>query len=320
MRFERRNLVLGALALGLLALDFGTLPGAPETREAVALFAELQGVDATRIEIKTPELEQALVLHKAQGVELERSPTMPWRMQARSGWPVRSGLASNLLRGIANLETVDLLAEDVASHADYGVTEDQAVRVCIYDQAGSILVDLLQGGLAPGGRASYLRAFGSDQVWRVPRLNQRITAKPESWLEPRWMPFSRSRLQVKAIVLSGTAIGSSVRLERSEGSLESWLNPKGEIVSPAQVRLLLEGLEALFVNEVLEDGAGEVGEARLSVTLEGVGDGEPWIGHIGSTGENGRVFATRGPMDWVVAFSSAVVEPLVTTAVGLSGN
>ncbi|MFT7677633.1 MAG: hypothetical protein ACI8QC_001615 [Planctomycetota bacterium] len=319
MRFERRNLVLGALALGLLAVDFGTLASAPEARVAVPIFEQLQGAEPVRIEIEAPDVEAPLVLYLADGAELERAPSMAWRMPIMNGWPVRDGLASNLLRGIENLETLDLLASDVAGHAAYGVTEDKAVRVRIYDQAGTILVDLLQGGLAPGGRASYLRAYGSDDVWRVPRLGQRISAKPTSWMEPRWMPFNRSRLQVDAIVLSGTAIEGSVRLERSEGS-QSWLNPQEEIVSPAQVRLLLESLEALFVAEVLEDGGEGVGEPRLSVRLEGVGDGEPWVGHFGATGEDGRVLAIRAPMDWVVAFPAAAVDPIVNSAVGLSGK
>ena len=320
MRLERRNLVLGVLVLGCLALDYASRPSAPEARVVLPIFPQLQAGEPARIEISNPDVDEPLVLELVSGPALERAPDAAWRLPAREGWPVRAGLARNLLRGIENLETLDLLASDVASHADYGVTLERAVRVRILDGQGTLLADLLQGGLAPGGRASYLRAFAADEVWRVPRLGQRISAKAGSWMEPRWMPISRSRLQVEAITLSGTAVGESVRLLRSEGSLDAWLNPKGEIVSPAEVRLLLEGLEALFVSEVLEDGVASVGDPRLSIQLEGMAEGQPWIGHFGARSEDGRVLATRGSLDWVVGFPSASVEALVETALSLAGK
>ncbi len=319
----RRNVVLLVLAAALFAVDLATRPRANEAREELPLFPALGEGEALRISITDPLAStavssagnaQVLELVKASGEELERAPGAPWRVVSKEGWPAQGTRVAFLLRTVKNLATSDLLASDAASHNDYGLLEADAARLRIFGASGELLADLLQGDAAPGGRATYVRVFGDDRVWRAASLRGRLPSTPEVWMHPAWLPFERAEVVVRAVELSGTAIGEPLRLERPNGGVELWTGPNDEIVSGEAVRALLRGLAALSVSEVQGTGTAPelLGSPRLRVTLERGPDDDPWTGYFGASDAEGEaVPAARSADDWTVLFPESSIAPLL---------
>lgn len=322
----RRNVVLLVLAAGLFAVDLTTRPRAAEAREVLPLFPAAGEGEAVRILVTDPQAgtavseaggggeAAALELVKVSGDELERAPGAPWRVVSKQGWPAQATRIAFLLRTIENLTTADLLASDAESHDDYGLLEADAARLRIYSAGGTVLADLLQGDSAPGGRATYVRIFGDDRVWRAASLRGRLPSAPEVWMHPGWLPFERAEVVVSAVELSGSAIPEPLRLERPNGGVELWTGPDGDLVSGDAVRALLGGLAALNVSEVQGAGVAPelLGSPRLKVTLERGADDEEWTGYFGApAAEGGAVPAARSAGDWTVLFPESSIAPLL---------
>ena len=321
MLVSKQNVVLAVIVLGLAAADWMTMPTAIQEREVQRLFPAMKASLARRLVVTDPERKEPLVITQAEAEELERAPDAWWRLPALHGWPAFDTPMRSMLRWVDNLSTLDLLASDADSHGDYGLLDGQGIRIQIYDGQGEVLADFYQGLMAPGGRATYVRAVGEDEVWRAPGVRGRLRADPRIWMETTWLPLTRAEVVVNTIELSGAGFAEGLRLERSEASVALWRRPDGELVPSSAVRALFDELDALVVDEISANAvdAQLLAAPRLAVRLER-STGEAWTAYFGEAGSAGKTPATRGAQDWLVTFPESAVARVVESAQRLRGK
>lgn len=300
MNLTRLNVALLVAVLLLSAWEW-TRPGnVGPSREIGDLFPAYHSDLAARVELEGPD--GATALERVEG---------EWTCADRYGYPASEGHCARLLNALASLTTFDLMTEDPARHDEYGLDEG-TTRVRVLDAEGRVLADLLQGDDVSGQRASYVRRFGGDPVYRAAALT-RIPAEPTFWLEPRWMPFEPAI--VTTVRLGGPEVGEPRRLDR-EGKTHRW-TIEGEQVAPRRVKGLLEALSTLFLEDVVAP-RGDVealGEVALRVEVDLL-DGRTLVGELAAE-EDGSRRAMRGPEDWVVRLPGRAVETVLERARGL---
>ncbi len=289
------NRLLGILAIAfvlLCALDVATWPRQEAAREAQPLFAPFTVDQAVRVEVQhpsAPEGERELLL--------TRHSDGHWVMENHHGFPVRAQLTESLLQGLATLTTLDLLTEDEASHARYGVQEGQGVRLRVTAEDGRVLADLFQGDLAPGGRARYVRRFDGVAVYRAPHFDQRAPAAWAPWADSRWMPLDKDLVQ--RITIEGAADEPVREWSLQPGSRLQWQNAQGEIVPRTRVEALLTALSRITLREIHGAGSasweGEPGALSLRLELAG---GLRWSGQLApEAAESDTTNATPATVD-----------------------
>lgn len=72
-----------------------------------------------------------------------------------------------LIDALIHLESKGLIAESEEVHDRYDVGEALGREVALFDQEGNELQRVIIGKLAPGGRQSYVRRAGADEVYLV---------------------------------------------------------------------------------------------------------------------------------------------------------
>ncbi len=278
MKLSRINLALALILLALVALDGITWPRAQDAREVLPLFEPWAPGQVTTIRVEQGEQgnyasdPDLLVQLDGAGV---------YRLPDHFGYRARERAVMFLINGIASLNSMDLLSEDAASHATYGLTDAKAARVRLQDADGTILADLLQGDKAPGGRAFYVRRSDSDQVYRAPNfIRQPIRGNLLTWIESRWCTMDMDLL--RSIEISGSAGGAPVVLTREKGSRQVWKDAAGEPVAGSQVQLFLRAVGLVTIKGVVGEGSvqPQAGQAPFHIRLTHVG-GVSWQGRVG---------------------------------------
>jgi hypothetical protein len=309
MPLAPRNVVLLLLVLALLALDLSTGGvGGPPARAVGPLFPDLRAEDVQRLVIESPAPDGG-----RNRVELVRTgdALRPWRVPAAFDHPTWDGAVDELLQVVVALSTIDLLTEDASQHARYGV-DGSGARLVLSGAGETVLADLVQGDTAPGGRATYVRRFGEDAVYRMARL-RRLRADVNGLLDTRWMPHEPALVQT--IRLSGADVGEELVLARDPQLLRRWTSHGEELPSLA-VGGLLTRLAGLHFEEVLAAGDAPLSGLRLQVELS-LSSGVTWVGRFGAALDDGRVPATGS--GWTVAFPLEAYE-LVRDAARAAGG
>ncbi len=282
MKLTRTNLVLAVVLLALVALDGITWPRAQAVREVLPLFEPWAPGQVSTIRVD--QGEQGLFASDPDLlVQLDDAGT--YRLPNHFGYPVRERAVAFLVNGLASLNSMDLLSEDPASHATYGLTQEKGVRIRLEDETGKVLADLLQGDKAPGGRAFYVRRFDSDKVFRAPNfIRQTIRGNLLTWIDSRWCGLDANLVQ--AIEVSAPAGGDPLVLTREKGSRQIWKDAAGEQVSSSNVQLFLRALGSVTIKDVAGEGNVEVagGVAPLDIRLTQAG-GRVWQGRMGAARE-----------------------------------
>ncbi|MCP5024521.1 MAG: DUF4340 domain-containing protein [bacterium] len=265
MRLSRTNLVLAIILLALVALDGITWPRAQAVREVLPLFEPWAPGQVTTIRVD--QGEQGIFASDSDLlVQLDDAGT--YRLPNHFGYPARERAVAFLVNGLASLNSMDLLSEDPASHATYGLTQEKGVRIRLEDKTGKVLADLLQGDKAPGGRAFYVRRFDSDNVFRAPNfIRQSIRGNLLTWIDSRWCGLDADLVQ--AIEVSAPAGGAPLVLIREKGSRQIWKNAAGEQVSSSNVQVFLRALGLVTIKDVAGEGNVEAagGGGRLTYDL-----------------------------------------------------
>ena len=274
MMRSRINWTLAALLLVLVALDVATIPGKAVIREALPLFKAWPADAIQKVLVKDPGQPEGQV-----ELELQRDAEGVFHVVNAHGYPARGRVMDLLINGIASLTTLDLLTEDQASHARYGLAKEQAVRIRFLDASDKVIADLLQGDIAPGGQASYVRRQDGDQVYRAPMFVRRVRVDALPWIDARWMGWDRSVLRKIRVHGPGALEGKEWSL--LPGTRLQWVDQAGEKVSTAKVRGFQSALERITIQEVTSNVPADwaTDKETISIELEQT-NGDIWKGRL----------------------------------------
>lgn len=253
-----------------------------------------------------------------------------WTIAELHGTSAFTDRVDALLSRVGSMTTLDLVAEDPASHAGYGLTVEKALRLVVShgpttssESGGAApMADLL---IAPApGRAAYVLAAGDDRVWRIARFTP-PSPSPNAWFDDSsLMPLTDRG--IKAIRASGPGVGETVVVQAYPGG-DRFVGASGEMLSSPQVLDVFKRLRMLYPRDVLgAKGAGEpiAVEPWLSIEVEPQVGGNPFridfMEPKEATGQSDRaVRAARLQGTITVSVSASTVEKLVESLRGLRG-
>lgn len=315
MRIAPRNYVLaGVLAvLSLLLVTGGgeELPAREISRFAPALVP----AEARRVEVTSGP----------RRVTLQREES-GWVLAELHGFPADRQLVERVLEVLAELTTLDLLTEDPARHAEYGLDEASAQRLTVLGADDGVVADLYVGR-APSGSA-FVRRVGEDAVYGASVL-PRTSSEPVGWQRTIALVPVEPALVLR-LELSGPELGgadSPIVLKRDGRGQGRWLDAADKEVPRASAEGLVRALTTLFVDRMLAPELGADGGAahgldaprftvRVTATASGRGDYE-LEARIGSTATEGLVPAVGPSGPWVVGLREASVARILQHAAPL---
>ena len=311
MMGSKRNLILAVLLGLLVAVDLFTWPQEPERREAQALLVPWAPGAVQEIQIQSGQ--DSLVVKAGDSGEFQ--------LPGRFDFPVRKVVVENLVNGIASLTDLDLLSEDPASHTRYGVGPGQGVRILFLGAQGKTLADLVQGELAPGGRASYVRESDSDRVYRAPNFGQKVSTAWLPWVESRWMPLDTTLTQKVSII--GGELPEPIEISLRTGSRVDWRTSSQEAISASKMHRFLSSLGRVTLQSVEAQAVPAWQEQPdvLEVQIELPG-GILWTGYLGnaeddSTGNGIPAMIKRGGQPYDVRLAPVATRALRRSIRGL---
>lgn len=208
-----------------------------------------------------------------------------WTIEELHGAAAFTDKIDRLLARIGAMTTLDLVSEDTASYAEYGLGEDRALHVRIAN--GEVAPEMGPEGntvelwIAPApGRAAYVRAAGDARVWRIARYAP-PSPSPLAWFDDSsLMPLTDRAIRV--LRASGRALDLAPGEEFSIRTLpgaDHFQSGDGEDLSSQRVFDLFKRLRLLFPEEVL--GTKVAGE-RL--------ESDPWLSIEVEASVGGKTF------------------------------
>jgi hypothetical protein len=296
MNSTRRNMLLAVVLGFLVLLDLGSAPDNRPARDVGPLLPQLDVQRAARIE---------LLGTAGESLVLERGD-LGWVLPGSLGYSARQELVRSLLASLASLSTLDLVSSDRDRHGEYGVAAGTHLR--ILDGSGTVLAELLQGGLAPDGKATYGRLLAEDKTYRLTGLAP-LRLEKAYYLDARLLSFE-------------SALVGAIRLQNSEGSLrivrdtarvKVWRREDtGQPVAAVEVENLLNTLRATFLEEVIAvDSLEELDSFHLELELAG---GVTLGVTLGDPVDGGLVPAKTTGSEFTVGLSDASARALRTAA------
>lgn len=287
MRIDRKNLWLGAILAVVVGANL--LIGG-EGRASIVGAPLVAGFDPARA---------ARIWIEEQGVALELvRPENGWTVVQRRGFPAHAGAVQDLLQRVRGLSTTDLVANEAASHALYGI-DDGAPRLAVFDGQGAALARLQISRPQEGATGSYVVLDGAEAVYRAPGLPP-VTADPVRWLDTRLLDFDPTR--VRSLRVARMDQSAELRLVR--GADGRWRILGGTVSLPPAVvdPLLLTAANLYFLDvaDGVPDEASGLEPPRLMLALE-LEDGALARLHLGTEGDGGRYATSPGwKSPWVV--------------------
>ncbi len=283
MRPTRRNLVLAALALGLLALELGS--GGERAR----------GPEVALPGFRPARVEAVRVARGAAAVDLVRADGR-WVVRQRASFPAYEETITTLVTRLAALSSADVVATTRASHGLFGFDQEPA-RVTLSDGAGELVLALEMARPADEPNGSYVRVDGRDVVWRAAAIPL-PTPDPVRWLDTRL-----AELEIPSVRVVRVARGD----ERHELVLEDdgrWRVSGGDRrLTQSQVQPLLLVVGTTYFEDLaldLEPAAAGLAPPRVALTFELEGGGLRHV-HVGDDVAGRRAFTRpEWSRSWVV--------------------
>ncbi|MFT7167338.1 MAG: hypothetical protein ACI80K_000457 [Paracoccaceae bacterium] len=191
--------------------------------------------------------------------------TDAWTIGELFGAAAFTDRVDRLLSRIGSMTTLDLVTADSSTHAEYGLTNERALRVRISseDTVGETpMVDLL---LAPApDRGTYVRLHGDSNVWRVAQMTP-PSPSPRAWFDDSsLMPWAD--LAISGVRASGSALESEALIRSIAGGQERFTNASSEALSSQLVLDFFKRMRTLFPVDVIE------GKAEGAIL-----DPSPWL-------------------------------------------
>lgn len=233
------------------------------SRVVEPLFSAFDGGRAVEVRLVVPEEDRTVTLRRTASGE-------PWTVDELRGAPASAILIEGFLSRIGSMSTLDLVSEGAGDLEDYGLGEDEALRVTVVgaappadpdgaeDAAGdpgdvslerSVTADLFLA-LGPDG-ASFVRRAGEVAVYRLPRF-PRVPDAPFDWFDRRSvLPYED--VQIARLTARGPGLdGSVVVLEQPVSEFGSFRDAAGGDVPRVRALDVFQRLRALFPVAVLD--------------------------------------------------------------------
>jgi hypothetical protein len=155
MKVRTTIILFGILILAVVALLLVLYWPKGKGMGAGPLFPGLDTAAVQAIEIKTPEVTTKL--KKEGGV---------WRVGGAGDYPADPEGVDAILKKTASFERSDLASNNPANQSLYRV-DTTGVEVKLFTSGEKPAADFFVGKIGPGG-ATYVRAAGENDVWRIP--------------------------------------------------------------------------------------------------------------------------------------------------------
>lgn len=307
---SRTNQILFLMFAGLLALFiFLERPWSSDRftqaaeRVSRPLFASFESDKAASIEIR----------HGSSEVKLEKTAA-GWTLPILQGFKANPEAVSRLLDRIAGMRRSDLVTKDPARHTQYRVTSADAPHVVVRDGAGAVTADFYQGkpyfNVDEATRTSqisqldcYIRAGGSDEVYRISPFETLEPVRVQEWLPRNLFKFDVPSVQ--SITIEGTDLKEPVALNRLPDGSWRVATPGGDSAGSVEsCDTLARSISSIYLNDVVaaysEADASRFGfdapRIRVKVHLTGGNDEELIIGRDveGSSPESTTAYALGG--------------------------
>lgn len=300
MRVARRNVVLGLALAALVAANLvGPQRSSGPAREIARLNPALVPSEATRFELVGAG--RAVVATRVDG---------RWVLPDLFDHPADGALLDRVLTRFAELTTLDLLTEDAARHAEYGLEEERAQRVTALGARGEQVLDVL---LARSSTSqSYVRRSGEAAVYGAGALPD-TSSDVQVWRAMQALVDVDAAL-VTRFELSGPALGDGAAprvVARAEGRFDRWLDADGRDVRRDLADGLVRDLTRLFPERVLAGApAPEHGldSPWLTIRVKDARGGEHAAAIARPAAAPVTAVGSSGP--WVVALPARSVDAL----------
>lgn len=183
-----------------------------EARLSKPLFEEYDSTKASKIIVKKGAVEIDV-----------RKAAVGWTLPAVSNFIASEERVARLLERINSMNRNDLVTSDKSQHSRYRVTEADAPRVIISDASGKAIADFYQGKpyfntneIEDGGKLSqldcYVRAAGSDEVYRITPFESLEPIQLSDWLPKNLYKFDVAAVQT--LTLSGSEFAEQLAANR----------------------------------------------------------------------------------------------------------
>ena len=308
MHVAPRNFVLAGVLAVLVVLQFMGGPKELPGRTITRLVPELVPGEVTRFEVIAGE--RRVTVARVDG---------EWCLPELANFPAEPQRVERVLQVLAELTTLDLLTEDPARHAEYGLDEATAQRLRAFGPAETVQADLFIGR-APSGSA-FVRRVGDDAVYGASSLPSTSTDVRGWQRTVALVPIEPAI--VLRLELSGTELGARepLVLQRDQNRYDRWLDATGQEVPRVQAERLIDVLMTLYVDRVLATELGEDAGAgfglaaprfTMRVTAPDNQGGERQVeAQIGGPAQAGLVPALGAAGPWVLGLREASVERIL---------
>jgi len=305
-------LLLGACAL-LLVVRLVTGPESLDRPDEGAAFGAFDPSTILRISLadEAPaegEAPEPLMLVRSSVDE-------PWTVNQRLSFPALEYLVDKLLARVDNLRVSDLVSEEAASHAIFGVDTGAVLTLEAPGTAPWSFV-LGNAGREGGGTSGYLRAVGGDRVFALSGIGG-LSSDPRAWIDSSLVSFDASTVERMEFQIAGTGV-ALVRDDKGRWGEEQ----TGAAAQRVPAEDLIGFVGALALDDLMPRAvelaeSGFAGDA-LVLRLDGTEGEEPWsaVIELGALAEDGRRFVRTsawregGRPDWAGLLPGAVAADL----------
>lgn len=222
--------------------------------------------DLTRIEIKTPASELAMI----------RDAAGQWLLEPY-GYPVEERLSSIMEEGLVNFKLTAVVSESAADYARYELDDAQKVSVKAYTGATKVL-DLDLGSAVLGNfRHNYVKMAANPNVYHG-RGNLRTFFDTNEFELRQKQVFKFDQSAIGKIVLTMGGVERSVQSAHTRdidgNDITIWLGPGNEYIDSGLVAGFLGFAGSTNVYEFLPHGKDDFGPTVYILTLM-TNDGTP---------------------------------------------
>jgi len=283
------------------------------------LFPELARVVDTAVEVVIVSPGKEVKLHLLDGA---------WRVKDKLNHPAHLSRLSNLFATLSTLKSSDMVSDNAANHAVYGVDAEHGVRITLRDASGAVLADLMAGNLRGQELipeeaerailAFYVRRAGEAEVYLSNNYIAPVTS-PSDWIENKFLA-SVDPASVDWVERISTLPDSSWRLTRTQDtefiddvehsvwSLESGL---ARAWAAEHLLAVLTDLRASDVIEKLDGAAGPAAKYGLGIETyrAGIG-GAVFQLHLGTLARDGHRYIQIDGLPWVYTIAEYESESL----------
>jgi hypothetical protein len=176
--------------------------------------------------VSSQNLEAVTITSGAQSIEMKKSAGA-WVLTALDDTlPVRNSRVEDLLKTLAEMRSLRLVAQSATGWADLKIDDQTATRIDI--RAGKQAVSLWFGGQSTDGSEQYVRETDSPAVYAIKAgMAFRLQQDSAYWLDKRLWPEELKTTEVIGVSCRSVKTGLLKIVKESKNGIVSWLSSGG---------------------------------------------------------------------------------------------